>query len=102
MDYFLAREGGGATIERMKNMCQSCGMPLAKDPEGGGTNADGTKSQLYCSYCFDNGAFRDSCTDAKEFQKLVRKKMRESGMNRVLAWFLTLGIPRLGRWNRET
>jgi hypothetical protein len=23
----------------MKNICQSCGMPLNKDPQGGGTNA---------------------------------------------------------------
>ncbi|MBC7771253.1 MAG: hypothetical protein H7210_02040 [Pyrinomonadaceae bacterium] len=28
--------------------CQSCGMPLSKDPRGGGTNADG-KSGLITS-----------------------------------------------------
>ena len=27
--------------------CQSCGMPMKKDPENGGTNADGTKSPDY-------------------------------------------------------
>ena len=41
----------------MNKFCQSCGMPMKKDPEGGGTNADGDKSQDYCSYCFVNGAF---------------------------------------------
>jgi hypothetical protein len=24
----------------MNKICQSCGMPMRKDPEGGGTNAD--------------------------------------------------------------
>ncbi|HEV2843185.1 MAG TPA: zinc ribbon domain-containing protein [Chthoniobacterales bacterium] len=35
--------------------CQSCGMPLKKSPGGGGTNADGTISTIYCSYCYENG-----------------------------------------------
>jgi hypothetical protein len=26
-------------------MCQSCGMPLKQDPQGGGTNADGSKNK---------------------------------------------------------
>ena len=43
----------------MSKFCQSCGMPMKKDPEGGGTNADGSKSPDYCSYCFRNG-FRKS------------------------------------------
>ena len=30
--------------------CQSCGMPMARDPEGGGTEADGSKSAKFCSY----------------------------------------------------
>lgn len=37
--------------------CQSCGMPLKKSPNGGGTNADGSKSTMYCSYCYDSGKF---------------------------------------------
>ena len=28
--------------------CQSCGMPLSRDPNGGGTNADGSASAMYC------------------------------------------------------
>lgn len=29
--------------------CQSCGMPMARDEHGGGTEADGSKSMMYCS-----------------------------------------------------
>ncbi len=28
----------------MATSCQSCGMPLSKDPQGGGTEADGSLS----------------------------------------------------------
>ncbi|MCX6719896.1 MAG: zinc ribbon domain-containing protein, partial [Candidatus Staskawiczbacteria bacterium] len=49
-------------------MCQSCGMPLSKDPAGGGTNADGTKSIMYCSYCYQKGVFTRNCT-VQEMQK---------------------------------
>jgi hypothetical protein len=37
--------------------CQSCGMPMDKDPAGGGTNPDGSKTLKYCSFCYQNGEF---------------------------------------------
>ena len=37
-------------------LCQSCGMPMR--PEFSyGTEADGTPSADYCSYCYQNGSF---------------------------------------------
>jgi hypothetical protein len=48
-------------------MCQSCGMPMNKDPNGGGTNADGSKNNKYCSYCFQNGEFDGRETTVEEF-----------------------------------
>ncbi|OGO81480.1 MAG: transcriptional regulator [Clostridiales bacterium GWC2_40_7] len=36
--------------------CQSCAMPLGA-PDLYGTNADGSRSEDYCHYCFQNGAF---------------------------------------------
>ncbi|MBM4208647.1 MAG: hypothetical protein FJ190_11815 [Gammaproteobacteria bacterium] len=41
----------------MSTQCQSCGMPMAKDPNGGGTNKGGTKNSRYCSLCYQHGAF---------------------------------------------
>jgi hypothetical protein len=41
----------------MNRFCQSCGMPMKKDPGNGGTDSDGTKSADYCSYCFKDGGF---------------------------------------------
>jgi len=36
--------------------CQSCGMPMTGAVPFG-TNADQSKSEDYCSYCFVNGSF---------------------------------------------
>ena len=46
-----------------KNMrfCQSCGMPLAPDTALG-TEADGSPSQDYCSYCYKDGKFTGDMT----------------------------------------
>ena len=43
-------------MEKYKN-CQSCGMPLKRYEKSGGTNADGSKSEMYCSHCYENGKF---------------------------------------------
>jgi len=36
--------------------CQSCGMPIPKE-EQHGSEADGTKSEDYCAWCYQDGAF---------------------------------------------
>lgn len=77
--------------------CQSCGMPLSKDPNHGGTNADGSKSDKYCSYCYVNGKFTFEGT-VKEFQEHCRVKMIEGGYNKFIAWLFSRGIKRLERW----
>jgi hypothetical protein len=80
--------------------CQSCGMPLKNDPQGGGTNADGSKSERYCSYCYQSGAFVGGDMAVQEFQEFCRKKMVQSGYNKILAWLFTRGMKRLERWKK--
>lgn len=41
-----------------KMFCQSCGMPM-EDTGTFGTNADGSRNEEYCCYCYQNGAFTD-------------------------------------------
>lgn len=84
-----------------ENICQSCAMPLTKDPQGGGTNADGTISTLYCSHCYQNGTFLFECNDVKQFQEHCRKIMRKNGMNPVLSWIFSRGYSRLERWKKR-
>ena len=82
----------------MAQTCQSCGMPLNKDPQGGGTEADGSLSRTYCSICYDQGAFRHPDVTVKEFQQHCVEALMRSGMPKIMAWMFTRGIPRLGRW----
>lgn len=36
--------------------CQSCAMPM-ESLDLHGTNADGSKNEDFCHYCFENGSF---------------------------------------------
>ena len=81
--------------------CQSCAMPWKHDPQGGGTEADGTKSAMYCSYCYQNGEFTDNFKTAKEMQDFAYEKLREAKFPRIIAWLFTRGIPKLERWKTK-
>ncbi len=85
----------------MKKRCQSCGMPMDKDPKGGGTNADGSLSKKYCSFCYMGGRFTDNFTTAEEMRVFVKNKMIELGHNKFCAWVLAHGIPYLERWKKS-
>lgn len=79
-------------------MCQSCGMPLSKDPQGGGTNVDGSKSSMYCSYCYQNGAFTAPDITAVQMQEFVVAKLKEMHYPGFIAKFFAKSIPSLERW----
>lgn len=85
-------------MEKAYKMCQSCGMPMKKDPNGGGTEKDGSKSTKYCSYCYKDGDFTMQCS-AKEMQDfcvdMMTKKMH---MPKLFTKFLCHNIPNLERW----
>lgn len=86
----------------MKKFCQSCGMPLSKDPNHGGTESDGSKSEKYCSYCYQEGEFTaPQVTTAKEMQAFCIKMMKEQGTPHFLAWLMTRQIPKLERWKNS-
>jgi hypothetical protein len=85
------------TDRSFKN-CQSCGMPLKHDTAGGGTNADGSRSRVYCSHCWKGGRFAMADLTAAEMQQLVRGKLREMGFPGFVAGLITRRIPKLQRW----
>ncbi len=80
------------------NCCQSCGMPWDKDPERGGTNADGTKSEKYCSYCYKEGAFVQPDWKLEDMQAYAIKVLARKGIPEMLGKMLTKGIADLERW----
>lgn len=84
----------------MEKFCQSCGMPMKKDPQSGGTDTNANKSEKYCSYCYQNGEFTFKGT-VVEFQDFVKNKLTNAGHNKFVAWLLTRGIKRLERWRTK-
>ncbi len=85
-----------------QKFCQSCGMPLTEDILG--TNADGSKNEEYCIYCYKDGAFTgdytmeemaDFCAQfVDDYNKHTGKSLsREEYKNELLKFF-----PLLKRW----
>ncbi len=57
-------------------------MPLTR-PEQFGTEADGSRNEDYCIYCYKEGAFTSDCTMEGMIEfcaKFVHEMNRESGM----------------------
>lgn len=86
-------------MENKETICQSCGMPLNMDPGKGGTNSDKSKSDKYCSFCFQDGKFVDEGTTLqgkieKNIQIAVKMGMSESKARELAETVL----PTLERW----
>jgi len=82
-----------------EKFCQSCGMPLTNAEEIG-TNADGSKNDDYCKYCFENGKFTAECTMNEMIEMCVPfVATAESGMTEDAARkMLSESFPTLKRW----
>jgi len=74
-------------------------MPLKKDAQGGGTEANGSKSTICCSRCYKDGRFITQAKTAKEMQNFVDKIMHdEMKANFIFSWLAKSQIPKLKRW----
>ncbi|MEI6141388.1 MAG: zinc ribbon domain-containing protein [Mariniphaga sp.] len=87
-------------MQNQSIICQSCGMPLDKDPKQGGTNADQSKSIQYCSFCYQDGKFTDEgITLQEKIDKNVRIAVARLNIPEEKARQLAESIlPFLGRW----
>ncbi|MBP6929459.1 MAG: zinc ribbon domain-containing protein [Candidatus Moranbacteria bacterium] len=89
-------------MEKVFTQCQSCGMPLKHDVQGGGSEKDGTRSTMYCSSCYQDGVFTQPEISVEEMQRLVDDVLKnEMKWWRPLRWFAVRQIPTLLRWKRE-
>ncbi len=81
--------------------CQSCGMPMTSEHVHG-TEADGTPSEDYCSYCYQSGKFVSEMT-MEEMIDFCAKPMVESnpGMTEEQAKAqMRQFFPMLLRWKK--
>lgn len=85
-------------MQKSNKFCQSCGMPMKKDPKKRGSNSDRSINQKYCSYCFEKGEFIQADISLQEMQVFVKGKMKEMGFPGFLTGFFAKGISKLERW----
>lgn len=85
--------------------CQSCGMPLTEEILG--TNADGSKNEDYCIYCYKDGAFTGDFTMeqmAEYCSMFVEEYNKNTGKNLTACEYkeeLLKYFPTLKRWKGD-
>lgn len=83
----------------MKYVCQSCSMPLNKDPKFFAPKKGETVVD-YCSFCYENGEFKKPHITLPEMQKFVIAKLKSLGVPTVFAWFFSRRVSKLKRWKK--
>ena len=83
--------------------CQSCAMPMGTTDEMYGTNADGSVSEDYCKYCFENGVLTADCTMSEMIEFCVpHMTTANSGMSADEArQMMREFFPMLKRWKQN-
>ena len=78
--------------------CQSCAMPMQND-EHFGTNADGSKSDEYCTYCYQGGEFTEPNVTMQGMIERVQRIMRDMNSPQDVIDKTAQFIPMLKRWS---
>lgn len=83
-------------------LCQSCGMPLSEDSIKG-NEKDGSLSEQYCTYCYQNGSFTATdITKEEMIKKVIAIAIDKLQMPPLQATFIAnTVIPRLNRWKNS-
>ena len=88
-----------------QKFCQSCGMPLTNEILG--TNADGSKNEDYCMYCYKDGKFLQDCTmdemieHCAQFVDEVNKGLPQPITKEEYIGQMKMYFPHLKRWRKE-
>ena len=88
-------------MDKAYKNCQSCGMPLSRDEQHGGTEKNGDKSKKYCSHCYEGGAFTMPDMTVDQMKDRVKQKIVEFGFPKFLAGLFTKNIHKLERWSKN-
>ena len=72
-------------------------MPL-DNPGMMGTEKDGSKSNEYCAYCYQNGAFVNPNTTLEEMKTIVKTEMEKRNIDAGIINTAVNTLPHLKRW----
>ena len=87
-----------------QRFCQSCGMPLTNDVLG--TDADGSKNEDYCMYCYKDGKFLQDYTmdemieHCAQFVGTVNEELEKPITKEEYIGMMKSYFPRLKRWRQ--
>lgn len=78
-------------------------MPLHTKKAGDcrGSEADGTKSEKWCSLCYENGEFINPNTTLEEMKTIVDNALKDQGSGRIMRWLAQMQLPSLERWKAK-
>lgn len=83
-------------FENMK-FCQSCAMPMTEDDYG--TNADGSRNEDYCHYCFKDGEFTNDISMEEMIEFCIPKTVEATDMDdETVRRMYDEIFPQLKRW----
>ena len=91
-------------MEKELKFCQSCGMPLTDEVLG--TNADGSKNEDYCMYCYKDGKFLQECTmdemieHCAQFVGAVNESLPNPITKEEYIGQMKMYFPQLKRWRK--
>jgi hypothetical protein len=79
-------------------ICQSCGMPMNTE-DMFGKNADGSKNEDYCTYCYPEGSFTNPSGSLQEMIETCIPFMMKEGYSETDARdYLIKNLTGLKRW----
>jgi hypothetical protein len=80
-----------------QTFCQSCTLPIDK-LEDRGTQKDGSKSDIYCKYCYKDGAFTDPGMTLERMKEIAKSEMGKQHLpDNIIQQSIDM-LPRLKRW----
>ncbi len=88
-----------------QKFCQSCGMPLTDDIKG--TNADGSRNEDYCIYCYKDGKFTQDMTmeqmidHCAQFTEEINKQSGQNLTPEQAKEMMRQFFPQLKRWKKD-
>ena len=82
-----------------RNFCQSCTMPIDNIADRG-TEIDGSKSNTYCKYCYQDGHFVNPEMTFEEMKDVVATQMRKMNIPEPVVQQSLNMLPHLKRWQR--
>lgn len=88
-----------------QQFCQSCGMPMTTDNKG--TNADGSRNEDYCIYCYKDGKFAQDMTmeqmidHCAQFTDEINKQSGQNLTQEQAKDMMRQFFPHLKRWKNR-